>query len=372
MVYKIKTFNPTNDILNTTTINNSFTETTTTHSSETIAGNAVKISEAESTPVTRSYIISEKIPRKQKVRRSTSLYTAQGKRKARAADAITKREDILRLKNFFLYESANDKKAHLRTRNHLLFVLGISSSLRVSDLLNLDIGQVLTRNVIVDPDTNLKEYQFTIKDYIETIDIKTRKSNRIKISSEAKEALKLYFRDYIAECQRNGFPIEPVHPLFQSEKSFANMEKTGLPIRLGNDGVYAILNKAQTKLNLPYHLSTHCLRKTFAYWTMELHPNNANAIAVLMNALNHSSLAATNHYTGRTQEQKDEVFEDISAVFDTSVVEENLVNELSSMETLEVSDTPNDNIDKSQLISEVLKSLSPEEKKSILMELLKE
>ena len=318
MIYNIKII-PTESINNTLGTNNISTSLTT----EQTNGNAVLSPQTETTPITRSYTIAEKIPQNT-TRRSTSLYTSQGKRKARPADAITRKEDILRLKNFFLYESANDRKAFLRTRNHLLFVLGISSSLRVGDLINLDIGQVLTRTVTTNPETNCKEYHYSIKDHIELIDTKTRKSNLIKVNSEARNALKLYFTEYIKICNERGLPIEASHPLFQTEGSLKNMENTGKPSRLHNDGVYAILDKAQKKLNLPYHLSTHCLRKTFAYWTLELHPNDANAIAVLMKALNHSSLEATNHYTGRTQAQRDIVFDDISAVFDSdTTVEDN-------------------------------------------------
>lgn len=290
------------------------------NSKETPVGNAVTVSNYE--PVTRNIIITEKIPHKKTTnRRSTSLYTSQGKHKATPADAITNRKDILRLKNYFLYESANDRKPYLRTRNHLLFVLGISSSLRVSDLINLDIGQVLTRTIATNPETHKKEYHFTIKDHIELIDTKTRKSNLIKVSSEAKKALQIYFKDYITYCNKKSFPIDPTHPLFQAEGSVRSMEQTGKPIRLGMDGVYILLNKAQKALNLPYHLSTHCLRKTFAYWMLELHPNDANAIAVLMKALNHSSLEATNHYTGRTQKQKDKAFDDISELFNADSID---------------------------------------------------
>lgn len=318
-------FNNTNSLntLNTpNTFNapNSNINNNTDNSKEIPIGNAVTISNYE--PVTRNIIITEKIPHKKTTnRRSTSLYTSQGKHKATPADAITNRKDILRLKNYFLYESANDRKPYLRTRNHLLFVLGISSSLRVSDLINLDIGQVLTRTIATNPETCKKEYHFTIKDHIELIDTKTRKSNLIKVSSEAKKALQIYFKDYITYCNKKSFPIDPTHPLFQAEGSVRSMEQTGKPIRLGMDGVYILLNKAQKALNLPYHLSTHCLRKTFAYWMLELHPNDANAIAVLMKALNHSSLEATNHYTGRTQEQKDRAFDDISELFNADSID---------------------------------------------------
>lgn len=305
---------------NTFNAPNSNINNNTDNSKEIPIGNAVTISNYE--PVTRNIIITEKIPHKKTTnRRSTSLYTSQGKHKATPADAITNRKDILRLKNYFLYESANDRKPYLRTRNHLLFVLGISSSLRVSDLINLDIGQVLTRTIATNPETHKKEYHFTIKDHIELIDTKTRKSNLIKVSSEAKKALQIYFKDYITYCNKKSFPIDPTHPLFQAEGSVRSMEQTGKPIRLGMDGVYILLNKAQKALNLPYHLSTHCLRKTFAYWMLELHPNDANAIAVLMKALNHSSLEATNHYTGRTQEQKDRAFDDISELFNADSID---------------------------------------------------
>ena len=81
------------------------------------------------------------------------------------------------------------------------------------------------------------------------------------------------------------------------------------------DTLRKIILKAQQKLNLPYHLGAHSLRKTFAYWTIKLHPNDLPTMISLQEMLNHSSMNTTLHYAGQTKDKLKVMYNDLEKVF---------------------------------------------------------
>lgn len=233
-----------------------------------------------------------------KVRRSTSMYTSTGRPKAKAADPITSQQDILRMKEYFLTSG----HPLYRTRNHLIFVLGVSTALRVSDLINLKMGDVFN------PDHSIKQY-------ITIIETKTRKTNHIMLNAEVQSALKLYRDDFLAHSKNVAVfntPQGEVKRLIPDSYLFQSKITNG---KLTDKALYCLVNEAGKALNLPYHLGSHSLRKTFGYWTLKLKPNDTNALTVLQQALNHSSLDSTMHYVGLTQENKDEVYNTMGSLF---------------------------------------------------------
>ena len=74
--------------------------------------------------------------------------------------------------------------------------------------------------------------------------------------------------------------------------------------------------KINTDLNLPYHLGAHSLRKTFAYWTIKLHPNDLTTMISLQEMLNHDSMNTTLHYAGQTKDKIKPMYEDLAKIFD--------------------------------------------------------
>lgn len=213
------------------------------------------------------------------VKSPASNYTSQGKRKCSRCDSITNPEDIERIKNFYL---TTGWKCN-RKRNYMIFVLGTTIGLRGCDLLRLQIGDVLDRNG-------------TVKDRISTFESKTGKTNYPFINPTAKEAITNYLNS-LPSIDLSDYLI----------KNMNSPEKKPMD----TDTLYKIILNAKEKLNLPYHLGAHSLRKTFAYWTIKLHPENTDVMITLQEMLNHSSLRTTLRYAGICDNDYRKMYNDI-------------------------------------------------------------
>lgn len=161
-------------------------------------------------------------------------------------------------------------------RNYLLIVIGLNTSLRISDLLHLQWKDV---------------YHFEKKRYrhhIYLIERKTGKSNAIALNKATVTALKQY-QEVIEHFVPEGY-------LFQSRK--------GENQPISRTRAYAIIKEAACYLGLDEHISCHSLRKTFGYqaWKKGVPP------ALLMSIYNHSSYEITKRYLGIGQDERDSVF----------------------------------------------------------------
>ncbi len=197
-----------------------------------------------------------------------SNFTSQGKPKAQAADSVKTLEEIEKIKKYFL-----DRKEY---RNYCLFIVGITTGYRCGDLLNL------------------KFYDFFNEDYswkreIDIVEQKTKKRRKMPISENIKTAITLYIRK-IGYHNLNEY-------VFKSQKGKNN------PLDVSS--VRSIFNTMAINLGLPYHCSTHFLRKTFAYWFLQIHKNDMTALATLQDILNHSSEKMTLKYCGIEKERKE-------------------------------------------------------------------
>lgn len=211
---------------------------------------------------------------------TSSNYTSQGKRKSSACEAISDPRDIERIKEFYLTTGHKSK----RKRNYMIFTLGTSIGLRGCDLLRLQIRD------IINPDG-------TIKNRITTFESKTSKMNYPFINNTAKEAIYSYLSE-IPAIDFDDYLIKDK----PEEKAYKPMCE---------DTLRKIILKAQQKLNLPYHLGAHSLRKTFSYWTIKLHPNDLNIMNILQEMLNHSSVRTTLRYAGIADEDYNRMYNDI-------------------------------------------------------------
>ena len=149
------------------------------------------------------------------------------------------------------------------SRNLLLFLLGINTGLRVSDLLNLKVRDVKD------------------KDSVQIREKKTRKKKKFPIPSE--------IRLFICEYVQNKAPSRY---LFKSRKSNKPISRVQ---------AYRIIKDACEVLGI-YHTGTHSLRKTFGYHFYK----KTKDIAMLQKILNHSSQDITLRYIGVTQEVIDD------------------------------------------------------------------
>ena len=158
-------------------------------------------------------------------------------------------------------------------RDEALFVTGINTALRVSDLLQLTVGDVLDNTGAFQEFITLKEK-------------KTGKNKTFPLNDSIKKSLKAYL-------DSRG-KADPDEPLF--------MGKTGGS--LTRVRAWQILNAAAQKIGLK-HIGTHTLRKTFGYHAFQRSKGN---IALVQKLLNHSSSGDTLRYIGIDQEEMNNTY----------------------------------------------------------------
>ncbi|PFV83987.1 site-specific integrase [Bacillus thuringiensis] len=147
-------------------------------------------------------------------------------------------------------------------RNYILFVMGINTGLRISDILKLKVG-------------DLKGSHISMRE------MKTGKQKRIEITPTLRREL----RWYIEEREGHEYLIR-------------SRQGTNRPI--GRSMAYKILRKAAEEFGLD-EIGTHTLRKTFGYHMYKQTKN----IALLMEIFNHSSERVTLRYIGVNQDVMD-------------------------------------------------------------------
>lgn len=145
-------------------------------------------------------------------------------------------------------------------RDYILFLIGINTGLRVSDLLKL-----------------------------KTEDIKGKQSLKIQESKTSKSRT-IYFNDTVYNEIQAYIDTNKSEFLFPSQKGNKAISSTQ---------AYRQLKKAGHMVDLDY-IGTHTMRKTFGYFHYKTHGN----IALLQDILNHSTPAVTLRYIGLTEEQK--------------------------------------------------------------------
>lgn len=174
-------------------------------------------------------------------------------------EPIRKKSDIERM-----------KKA-LHGRDLLLFIVGINSTLRISDILALKVGDVRGREAVT-----LREK-------------KTGKAKHLPWNQSVKKAVKTL-------VPANAADDDWLFPSRKGDKAISRVQ------------AYRILNDAAERAGLDIQIGTHTLRKTMAYHAYK----NGTDISLLMNVLNHSSQRETLRYIGITQDNVNNVFESIN------------------------------------------------------------
>ncbi|GIN71264.1 site-specific integrase [Bacillus sp. J14TS2] len=147
-------------------------------------------------------------------------------------------------------------------RNYMLFVTGINSGLRISDILPLRVRDAK-------------------KAYFDLREQKTQKQKRILITPGLKRELKRYIEDK-----------EDDEYLFKSRE--------GLNKPIGRSMAYKVLREAAEYVGLD-GIGTHTLRKTFGYHFYMQYKD----VALLQEIFNHSSEEITLRYIGITQDHSD-------------------------------------------------------------------
>ena len=159
------------------------------------------------------------------------------------------------------------------TRDYLLFLLGINTGLRISDIIKLQVLDVLNEDR-------------TPKTHITITEKKTGKLKKFKIN----DSLSREIIEYTKSMEMNDY-------LFTSRK--------GINKPITRIQAYRILNTVAKKIGLE-EIGTHTLRKTFGY---HFYKRNKD-IAMLQKLFNHSSPSTTLRYIGIEQDEIDEAYED--------------------------------------------------------------
>jgi len=146
------------------------------------------------------------------------------------------------------------------SRDYLLFLMGINSGLRISDILKLKIEDVKN------------------KEYIEITEQKTGKFKKFPITNSFKNVLKEFIigknsDEWLFCSQRGGKPITRIQ-------------------------AYRIITHACIKAEINTRIGTHTLRKTFGYH----HYQQFKDVALLQSIFNHSAPVVTLRYIGINQD----------------------------------------------------------------------
>ena len=174
----------------------------------------------------------------------------------RDIDDIERIKDYLRRKN---------------ERDYILFMFGIYTGLRVSDIIPIKVKHILGSR-------------------IEIREKKTGKIRSFPINQQLRNALNQYIEDK---------QLKEYDYLFPSRK-----KKNGNGVKICHISriqVYKILKEAGEHIGLK-NIGTHSMRKTFGY---HFYKQNSN-ITILQQIFNHSTPEITLGYIGYTQEELDQ------------------------------------------------------------------
>ncbi|AOH55039.1 integrase [Peribacillus muralis] len=154
-------------------------------------------------------------------------------------------------------------------RDYMMFSIGINIGLRIGDLLQLRVRDILEGTHIV------------------IVEQKTEKIKRFLVNPQLRKEVRKYVRKMNLKNEQYLFP---------SRKGDGPITRVQ---------AYRVLNKAADMADIP-DVGTHTLRKTFGY----LHYQKFKDIALLQQILNHSNPKDTMIYIGLTQDLMDETLMD--------------------------------------------------------------
>lgn len=160
-------------------------------------------------------------------------------------------------------------------RNLLLFVVGINTALRISDLLQLQAGHFFSSSGQI-------KKRFTISEQ------KRGKRHEVFINESMRNALIEY---------QKQFPHIPANP---NNYLFFN-PTTKQQIKRGQ--AWKFISSICRDVGLQGKFDTHSLRKTWGYHARM----NGVDLALIMFKLNHNSIAYTKRYLGITNDEIEEV-----------------------------------------------------------------
>lgn len=182
---------------------------------------------------------------------------AQKESQIMTVEPIKSKQDIINMVHWF-YSKGYEKYA-------IIFWFGVSSGLRVSDILGLKVGDVYGKTRII-----MREQ-------------KTGKLKEFPLNEKLQELLWDYARGRAED-----------EWLFEGRGHR----------RLDRSQVYKRLQEARDALKIDCHIGTHTMRKTFGYHSYRQY----NDITILQVIYNHTSPEVTKRYIGITQDEIDRYY----------------------------------------------------------------
>ncbi|MBN1039037.1 site-specific integrase [Clostridium botulinum] len=183
-----------------------------------------------------------------------------------SVEPIRKMQDI--------YDIADYLRLH-NERNYVLFMFGIYTGLRISDILQFRVRDI-------------RDVKCKIKEYFYIREEKTGKEKRMKVHKDLKLILNEFIKDKL-------------------DYQYLFLSKKGKNKPISRQQAYRILNDAAKTFGLE-SIGCHTLRKTFGY---QLYQRTHDGITI-KEILNHSDLSTTLRYIGINQDRKDKIIEEVS------------------------------------------------------------
>lgn len=198
-----------------------------------------------------------------------------------AAEPIKNMGDIMKVSDYLV--------SNRRYRDNMLFIVGINFGLRISDLLTLRFSHLINDSLV-------------FKDSFPILERKTKntrkhmKNRYITINQAVIEAVTLYLE--------NTQGVKLSDYMFRSESNRGSNVNTPISRR----AVDYILKDIASEVGLGNKMSTHTLRKTWAYHQMLMSHNDPRKLLLVQKMLNHSTSAQTLEYIGITNEEIEEAY----------------------------------------------------------------
>lgn len=197
-----------------------------------------------------------------------------GVKKAEQVEPVKNSKDIKKIRQYLMGKS--------NKRDYCLWCCGTNFLLRAGDLLKLK-----WRDVLID--------KSTVKEHITLTEEKTNKLRKIKINTDAREALLLYIEN-LKEFNMADF-------IFRSRKGDGHLTVKAL---------HKIIKSMCSDLGIKGNFGSHTLRKTGA---RKIYADNIADNPMILNylqkILNHSSQAVTLRYIGIESEEIFDLYDNI-------------------------------------------------------------
>ena len=187
-------------------------------------------------------------------------------------EPIRDRKRIAQIKNLL--------RGQGRFRDLLLFVVGVNTALRISDVLRLRVGDFL------DEKRRIRR-RFWIREQ------KRGKRHEVVVNESIRAAFSEYLAVYPEVAQT------PEHFIFFNTKT----RDCTQPIKRGQ--AWKFIRAVCREIGLPGNYGTHSLRKTWGYHARQ----QGVDLALIMHKLNHASLVYTKRYLGITDAELEAVIQ---------------------------------------------------------------